>query len=841
MTTKKKIKTYVSLFSSAGVGCYGFKLNDFDCIATNELIERRLNIQKFNKKCSMDSGYILGDITSPDVKHQLLTQIKTYKKTHNIPEVDVIIATPPCQGMSVANHKKSKDEIKRNSLVVEAINLIKEIKPKFFIFENVQAFMKTKCFDNAEQKTISQSILDNLSENYVYLDKILNFKNYGSCSSRTRTIVIGVRKDLSDEILPFELFPDYQEEKTLRDIIFDLPRLTQMGEISPNDIYHSFREYSKHMRPWLVDINEGESAYDNKDKNKRPHQIRNGKIIENVNKNGDKYKRQYWDKVAPCIHTRNDILASQNTVHPVDDRVFSIRELMLMMSIPESFKWVATNFDDLNKMSENEKKVFIKKNDINIRQSIGEAVPTGVMLSISKKIKKHLETETVNDALIKKEIKEKKLSNVDNLVSYIKEHQKTHSLNNLARIAELANTQRYENAAFYTNKQLLFEIYKKLPSIKKEIIRVLEPAVGIGNFLPLILEKYGDSKQLIIDIFDMDEDSLRILKVLYPTKNLPKNVKINIINQDFILAENKYHYDLVIGNPPYKKVSNKKLLTSYRCLLSDKQADNIAAFFVEKSLELAENVCLVLPKYFLHNTDFETCRNRTNKYSISTIIDFGEKGFKGVLIETICIFVNTINKQKMTECFSYTHNKTNKIVQSKLTDSQYPNWLLYRDDNFDAIANNLNFDIFNSYRDRQLTNSKLSKNGEVWVIKSRNISKDGTKIEHIPDYDSYLSSEIIDKNLSIGKYYDRDDVFLSPNMTYYPRVVKKPKNTITNGSVAIFELKKQRKIKDSDLKYFSSDEFRRFYGIARNMSSRSLNLDKNAVFYFGIRKKYVNK
>jgi DNA (cytosine-5)-methyltransferase 1 len=44
-------------------------------------------------------------------------------------------------------------------------------------------------------------------------------------------------------------------------------------------------------------------------------------------KNGDKYKRQYWNKVAPCIHTRNDILSSQNTVHPVDDRVFSIRIL----------------------------------------------------------------------------------------------------------------------------------------------------------------------------------------------------------------------------------------------------------------------------------------------------------------------------------------------------------------------------------------------------------------------------------------------------------------------------------------------------------------------------------
>lgn len=841
MATKKQIKTYISLFSSAGVGCYGFKLNDFDCIATNELIERRLNIQKFNKKCSMDSGYILGDITSQDVKHQLLTQINTYKKIHNILDVDVVIATPPCQGMSVANHKKSEDEIKRNSLVVEAINLIKEIQPKFFIFENVQAFMKTKCFDNSEQKTISQSILDNLSENYVYLDKILNFKNYGSCSSRTRTIVIGVRKDLSNEILPFELFPDYKEEKTLKDVIFDLPRLTQMGEISQNDIYHSFREYSAHMRPWITNIKEGESAYDNKEASKRPHQIKNGKIVENVNKNGDKYKRQYWDKVAPCIHTRNDILASQNTVHPEDDRVFSIRELMKMMSIPESFKWVAEDFDNLNKMSGTEKKAFLKKNDINIRQSIGEAVPTGIMLSISKKIKNYLEFKTQNDTLIKKKIKEKKLSNIDNLISYILKHKNTCSLNYLSRIAELANTQRFENAAFYTNKQLLFEIYKKLPTIKKDLIRVLEPAVGIGNFLPLIIEKYSNCKQLIIDVFDIDKDSLRILKTLYPYKNLPKNVKLNVINQDFILTENQYYYDLIIGNPPYKKVSNKKLLAHYRTLLEDKQADNIAAFFAEKSFELADNICLVLPKYFLHNTDFEICRNKTNKYSISNIIDFGEKGFKGVLIETICLFVNTINKQSITECFSYTHNKTNIIKQSKLTDAKYPNWLLYRDEKFDEIANNLNFDIFDSYRDRQLTNSKLSENGKIWVIKSRNISKDGSKIEHISDYDSYLLSKTIDKNLSIGKYFDRDDVFLSPNMTYYPRVVKKPKNTIVNGSVAIFELKKQRKIKDSDLRYFSSDEFRHFYGIARNMSTRSLNLDKNAVFYFGVRKKNVNK
>lgn len=835
----KNLKTYISLFSSAGVGCFGFKLNGFDCVATNELIERRLNIQKYNNKCSMDSGYICGDITNTDIKEKLFNQIKNYKKRYNIKDIDVIIATPPCQGMSVANHKKAENEINRNSLVVEAINIVNEVKPKFFIFENVQAFMKTKCFDNGLQRTISESISDNLSKNYIYIDKILNFKNYGSNSSRTRTVVIGVRKDLSDNILPYELFPDFQEEKTLKDIIYDLPRLKNMGEISENDIYHSFREYSPHMREWISDIKEGQSAYDNANALKRPHQKIDGKIVENVNKNGDKYKRQCWDKIAPCIHTRNDILASQNTVHPEDDRVFSVRELMLMMSIPNNFKWVKEDEKLLNSLAIDEKRAFIKKNDINIRQSIGEAVPTGVMLSISDKIKKYLDSSKIEDKEIKKIIKEKQLSDSSKLIDFIVKNNNKYSLNTLSRIAELANTQRAENAAFYTNKQLLFEIYKKLPDIKKDNIKILEPAVGVGNFLPLIIDKYSNCKSLNIDIYDIDSESLKILKVLYSSITLPNNVFINIRNKDFLLSDSNIYYDLAIGNPPYKKISDKKLLSKYRKLFNDSIADNIAAFFVEKCLNLADNICLILPKYFLHNTDFETCREYTNQHSINSIIDFGEKGFKGVLIETICLIVSNAYNSKYTECYSLTHNKTNKILQSKLTDSKFPNWLLYRDESFDKIANNLIFDIFDSFRDRQLTSKKLKTKGKIWVIKSRNIAKDGSAIEHLNEYDSFLDSIEDLKTLSVSKYYNRDDVYLSPNMTYYPRVIKKPRKTVVNGSVAIFETKQNKHVTDCDLKYFATDEFRKFYSIARNLSTRSLNLDKNAVFYFGVRSENV--
>lgn len=378
--------TYISLFSSAGVGCYGFKMEGFDCVATNELLPKRLEVQKCNNKCKYDSGYILGDILLPETKQKILDQLQFWKDKEQLKDLTVLIATPPCQGMSVANHKK-KDEHKRNSLVVASLALIKEIQPKYFVLENVKAFLNTICTDtDGTDKKIKQAINDNLSLNYQIEFKVLNFKNYGANSSRTRTLVIGVRNDIHCN--PNDLYPEYKDELTIRQVIGDLPSLTTMGEIYTKDIFHYFRSYSPEMRHWIEDLKEGECAFDNQDKNRVPHYYRNGEKIYTKNGNADKYTRQYWDKVAPCIHTRNDILASQNTVHPTDDRVFSIRELMRFMSIPQSFKWTNDTLEELNQLSFNDKTKYLAINDINIRQSIGEAVPTEIFRQIAKAIQK---------------------------------------------------------------------------------------------------------------------------------------------------------------------------------------------------------------------------------------------------------------------------------------------------------------------------------------------------------------------------------------------------------------------------------------------------------------------
>ena len=73
-------------------------------------------------------------------------------------------------------------------------------------------------------------------------------------------------------------------------------------------------------------------------------------------------------------------------------------------------------------------------------------------------------------------------------------------------------------------------------------------------------------------------------------------------------------------------------------------------------------------------------------------------------------------------------------------------------------------------------------------------------------------------------------------MTYKPRLIEKPINTITNGSVAILIPKNGLRLSEKQLNYFTTNEYRKFYKIARNYQTRSLNIDSCSVYFFGILK-----
>jgi len=742
--------------------------------------------------------------------------------------------------MSVANHKKAKNEIVRNSLVVESIKIIQKIRPKIFIFENVSAFLKTICTDiDGVDKTISEAIDNNLGADYSIYSDVLNLKNYGACSSRSRTLVIAVRNDYADFFAPIELFPNQQAEKTLREVIGDYKPLKIMGEVDESDFYHSFRSYPAHMRSWISELKEGQSAFDNKDINRIPHKIENGEIVFNAKKNGDKYRRQFWDKVGPCIHTRNDQLASQNTVHPADDRVFSISELMEMMTIPKSFKWVKKDLNELNKLTLEEKQKLLKKEEMKIRQSIGEAVPTNIFKSIAKNIKRFLCNNYLTDIQVAKEIKDKKLNNYNKLLDYIENNPMNLGFSSLSKMAELANANRESNAAYFTDKSLINSIIKELPGIDSEHIHILEPSVGTGNFLPFLIKKYSGAKTLWIDVVDIDGDVLNVLRALLRHLDIPNNVTINPINADFLKIDLMPGYDLVIGNPPFDKLSpSNSALKYYKKNAQNRGTNNISAFFIEKAMQLGQNVVMVMPKFLLNTPEFAISRQLIEKSKINTIWDFGEKGFKGVLIETVAVSISPNLKPTKTKVVSLSGEA---IIQNQkyICDNNFPYWLIYRDDLFDEVCDKLKFDVFDVFRDRQITNANLSDNGEIRVIKSRNINDDGTDIVSVPDYDAYIDNNTASQ-LAVYKFIERDDVYLTPNMTYKPRVIKKPKGTLVNGSSAILIPKSgEQPLSQQEMYYFSTEEYRAFYKIARNHQTRSLNVDANSVFFFGRLKEEV--
>ena len=678
-------------------------------------------------------------------------------------------------------------------------------------------------------------ITNELEENYLIEHRILNFKNYGSNSSRTRTVVIGVERKLSDYITPLEIYPYYRKEPLLKDVIGDLKKL-EWGEYSKNDFYHSFRTYPKNMRNWISSLKQGESAFDNKEDYKKPHKIVDGKMILNAARNGDKYTRQIYDKVAPCIHTRNDQLASQNTVHPIDDRVFSIRELMRMMTIPDDFKWISKDLKELNALTAEEKKELSKKEEMNIRQSIGEAVPTEIFRNIAKNIKKFMLQKRLSDKEINFEILKYDLKNIKNLKEYIIENKNIICDSCLSRIIELANISREEKSAYYTNKFIVQRVVDDLPEFKKDEITIIEPSIGIGNFLPLLFKKYETVKKVNLILIDIDSNIIELLKLIYDNERIPSNFKVSFICSDFLDYEIDEKVDLIVGNPPFTKVKNKNLKKYLKQNYND-EATNLAEFILEKAIKISNNVSLIMPKNLLNTPEYAKTREYLEKFDIKKIIDFGEKGFKGVLVETINIFISTTKKGKLTEIYSISKKIYLKQKKNYVFDKSMPYWVIYRDKFFDEVYSKLKFNVFDVFRDRQITNSNSSlkklKETDIRVLKSRNINDDGTEILDMEDYDTYVNLNEIDK-FAVKKYLDDDNVYLTPNMTYKPRLMKKEKGYITNGSIAILIPKFDFNLTKEQMKYISTEEFRKFYQIARNYQTRSLNVDKSSSYWFGI-------
>jgi DNA (cytosine-5)-methyltransferase 1 len=339
-----------------------------------------------------------------------------------------------------------------------------------------------------------------------------------------------------------------------------------------------------------------------------------------------------------------------------------------------------------------------------------------------------------------------------------------------------------------------------------------------------------------VDAIDIDQNSIDNLRLIVQNMEIPANFEINFICQDFLLYDAHYSYDLAVGNPPYTRLKKRTPEINKRLLNNVNQSTNdLAEIFLEKCIKLSDCVALVLNKSILSSEEYKETYDLLRKIKIETIIDFGRYGFTGLSIETIAIIVRPKEKPCYTMVHSLKFNKSFKQKQSYITDNQFPYILIYRDAQFDRVAEKLEFGVFDVFRDRQITKSvttAMEKDDCLWVLKARNVNEDGSGVTHINGYDVYIDIDYA-KYLSVYEYVNNNEVYLAPNMTYKTRVIRNIANIIPDGSVAVLIPKKNIRFTDNQLQYFSSDEYRRFYTVARNLSTQSINVDKTSIYFFG--------
>ena len=341
---KERLKG-LSLFSSAGIGETYFKDIGIDIKVANELVEKRANLYK---AINPDTNVICGDITDENIFNSIISACNG--------KVDFILASPPCQGMSVAGKnrcQKTMEADDRNYLITYVVKAIKLTDPQYVLIENVPALLKLKLVYKGEFLTVLEILKKEFNSDYDIDSKVVDSSEYGVPQTRLRAIIKMHKKGLV-----WKWAETSSKKVTVEQAIGHLPSL-EAGEKS--DIkWHFARKHSKENILWMQHTPTGESAFSNE---QYYPQKADGTKVKGYESS---YRRIKWDIPAPTITIRNDCIASQRNVHPgrlkkdgtySDARVLTPLELMLLDSLPADW-----NIPD-------------DTPELLIRQCIGESIP----------------------------------------------------------------------------------------------------------------------------------------------------------------------------------------------------------------------------------------------------------------------------------------------------------------------------------------------------------------------------------------------------------------------------------------------------------------------------------
>ncbi len=294
---------FIDLFSGAGGLSCGLTMAGFAPVGSVEILDCAVQTYQYNfsEKKGFDKNVETRDIRSPETKKALYESVKDR-------HIHLIVGGFPCQGFSMAGNRVIDDP--RNSLYLEMLEIVKQIKPDFVVCENVEG-LRSMLNGKVEAKIIQ----DYKEAGYEMNVAVLNSADYYVPQIRKRMIFIGncigAKNYHPKPLLTSDKYITLGE---------GIKRFLDL----PEDKYfnHTFTKHSEEMQQRIAAVPEGKSLFGNY---------------------SDAWKKSPWDKPSCTVKENHGGV----NLHPLLPRVLTPRELAALQSFPDTFIFKGAKKDQL--------------------------------------------------------------------------------------------------------------------------------------------------------------------------------------------------------------------------------------------------------------------------------------------------------------------------------------------------------------------------------------------------------------------------------------------------------------------------------------------------------------
>ena len=389
------------LFAGCGGLGYGFHKEGFNIVACNELDG---SIAETYKENFDNTKVIVGDITKGSIKKEVYDNFKDKK-------CDIILGGPPCVAYSMSGHRNSRDP--RGQLFKEYIEIVKKLKPKVFVMENVKGIL-TILHDKPKLSKKEREIADKYYEleaekiNIIAKKKVLSSKNeediegYVDIVNTNNTDLKDVNRKIKlmeKEVHIFRMkvtdiikntfqemgynvdmkllnSADYGVPQKRERVIFIGTRKDIKKEISFPVATHN-KEGSDGKNKWVSvreAIDDLKEKKEDVDTLQHIFTVHSSDFVEKIKKTpiGKSVNPKYTEAFYRCNPDEPSNTVKENHggvfVHYEKNRVMTPRELARLQSFPDDFKF--------------------KGRKTKMLVQLGNAVPCGLSQAIAKEIKK---------------------------------------------------------------------------------------------------------------------------------------------------------------------------------------------------------------------------------------------------------------------------------------------------------------------------------------------------------------------------------------------------------------------------------------------------------------------